>query len=55
MAEAVGRENMFIFGLTADEVHRALKSGSYRAPASVRVEPALRRVLDMLMNGTLAR
>lgn len=54
MAEAVGRENMFIFGLTADEVHRALKSGSYRAGEVYESNPALRRVLDMLIDGTLA-
>ena len=54
MAEAVGRENMFIFGLTADEVHHAQNSGSYHAGEVYESNQALRRVLDMLINGTLA-
>lgn len=53
MAEAAGRDNIFIFGLTADEVHHAQKSGSYRASDIYEVNHALRCVLDMLINGTL--
>ncbi|MFZ5973831.1 MAG: glycogen/starch/alpha-glucan phosphorylase [Bacillota bacterium] len=53
MFDAVGKENIFIFGLTADEVGHAQKSGSYHASEVYEVNHALRRVLDTLINGKL--
>ncbi len=50
--ECAGEENMFLFGLTADEVNNLWRSGYY--PTSyVNANPHLKAVLDMLTSGVL--
>jgi starch phosphorylase len=53
IAERVGRENMFIFGLTAEEVE-ASRAGGYNPRAEYERSPRLRRVLDFVASGTLS-
>jgi starch phosphorylase len=53
MSEAVGRENIFIFGLTAEEVRHAQMARSYHASEVYEVDHRLRGVLDTLIDGTL--
>jgi glycogen phosphorylase len=52
IADAVGPENIFIFGLTAEEVARAKATG-YDPRAHYESDPRLRRVLDLLGSGEL--
>jgi len=46
--EAVGPENIFIFGLTAEEIEQHVAAGSYRPREFYDSDPRLRRVLDAL-------
>jgi len=48
--EEVGRENIFIFGLTAEEVV-ALRNGGYDPKKHVENDPELEKVLDMIGSG----
>jgi glycogen phosphorylase len=48
--QAVGAENMFVFGLTADQAE-ALRSGRYDPHEIYYAEPALRTVLDAVAGG----
>jgi starch phosphorylase len=48
--EAVGSENIFIFGLTADEVV-GLRGSGYDPRKYYREDPELRQVLDMISSG----
>jgi starch phosphorylase len=50
IAELVGPENIFIFGLNAGEVGRMRREG-YAPMPYVAKSPALRRVLDQLSSG----
>ncbi|HET7275573.1 MAG TPA: glycogen/starch/alpha-glucan phosphorylase, partial [Longimicrobiaceae bacterium] len=52
IAEAVGRENLFIFGLTADEVARE-KANCYQPRAIYEADPRIRRVLDFVASDSL--
>ncbi|MDD6308552.1 MAG: glycogen/starch/alpha-glucan phosphorylase [Clostridia bacterium] len=52
ICEAVGRDNMFLFGMTSDEVEALWRQG-YSPLSFVRANPALRAVLDMLTSGVL--
>jgi starch phosphorylase len=52
--EAVGAENFFLFGLTADEV-RAKKASGYDPRQCVEQDPELRAVLELLADGRYAR
>jgi starch phosphorylase len=52
IAEAVGPENIFIFGLTAEEVARR-KAGGYDPRAEYEASPRLKRVLDFIASGVL--
>jgi starch phosphorylase len=52
MSQAVGRDNIYIFGLTAEEVRRIYQSGDYRPQAVAEADPSLKRVLDQLIDGT---
>ncbi|HEX8359996.1 MAG TPA: glycogen/starch/alpha-glucan phosphorylase [Longimicrobium sp.] len=53
IAEAVGRDNIFIFGLTADEVGRR-KAAGYNPRAVYEASPRLRRVLEFVASGALS-
>ncbi len=46
--EAVGAENMFLFGLTAAEVHAAREQQSYRPWEYYERDPRVKRVVDVL-------
>lgn len=50
--EQVGDENMFLFGLHADEVEKLWQKG-YRPNDYVNNNPDLKRVIDMLTSGVL--
>jgi starch phosphorylase len=51
--ERVGRDNIFIFGLTADEVARRKREG-YDAHAAVAASPELRGALDAIASGVFS-
>jgi starch phosphorylase len=48
--EEVGKENFFLFGLTADEVRRAKRDG-YEPSRFVEASSDLRAILDLLGSG----
>ena len=50
--DAVGDDNIFIFGLRAEEVEEGYSK--YRASEIYETNPAIRRAMDQLINGTLA-
>ncbi len=52
--EEVGQENIFIFGLTADEVHEIYSENSYAPWDIYNINQSVRVVLTQLINGTLA-
>jgi starch phosphorylase len=52
--EAVGAENFFLFGLTAEEVSE-LKSGGYHPSHYYHSNPHLRAVIDALKTGVFSR
>ena len=52
IAEAVGADNIFIFGLTTEEV-AARKAAGYHPRAELERSPRLRRVLDYISSGEL--
>ncbi len=51
MAEEIGEENMFIFGLNASEVSK-LKASGYNPLSFYEGDPELRKVVDSLMDDT---
>jgi len=51
--DAVGAENFFLFGLTADEVHALWRSG-YRPESYADADPELRAVLDLMASGSFS-
>jgi starch phosphorylase len=51
--EAVGPDNIFIFGLTADEATQ-LKSGGYNPRDVIAANPPLKRALDMIASGVFS-
>jgi len=53
MAEEIGAENMFIFGLTADEVEAKRQSG-YNPRTYIGESPALKEILEMIAAGVFA-
>jgi starch phosphorylase len=53
MAEAVGREHFFIFGLDADEV-RELRQKGYSPRKYVKDDPRLRKVLEAIAHGAFS-
>ena len=54
MSQAVGLQNMYIFGLKAEEVNAVYQSGSYRPWEVAEADPRLKRVMDQLINGFYA-
>ena len=53
IAERVGREHIFIFGLTAEEVEKR-KAEGYNPRAEYEASPRLKRVLDYIASGLLS-
>ncbi|NMB21523.1 MAG: glycogen/starch/alpha-glucan phosphorylase [Firmicutes bacterium] len=51
ISQAVGDENIFIFGLTAEETSQYYRDGSYRPYELYLEDPYLKQVLDQLVNG----
>jgi starch phosphorylase len=51
--EAVGPENIFIFGKTADEVH-AMREAGYDSGPAIEADPRLARVLDQIERGVFS-
>ena len=51
--EHVGKDNIFIFGMTADEVE-ARRRGGYNAGAVIEASPDLKGVLDALASGVFS-
>ena len=49
--EAVGADNLFIFGLTADEVLNYSRDGGYKSLDRYHSNPDLRQCVDQLVNG----
>ena len=54
MLARIGADNMFIFGLTADEVEENLSSGEYNPWHVLEGDPGLAAVVDDLHDGTFA-
>lgn len=52
--EQVGRENICIFGLTAEQVMAYYAGGGYFAFDECRADPRLQRIADQLVNGHFA-
>jgi starch phosphorylase len=46
MRDTIGAENMFIFGLTADQIQARRADGSYRPRTLYHDDPRLKRILD---------
>jgi glycogen phosphorylase len=53
MKDAVGNENIYIFGLSAEEVSNYYKSGHYNPYELYQRNPDLKQVLDQFVNGFL--
>ncbi len=51
IAELVGEENIFIFGLNSDEVNELYRNGSYNPMDYYNANTELRLVIDQLTNG----
>ncbi len=55
MLEEVGEDNMFIFGLTSEEVIAYEKNGGYNPVEIYNKDPNVKRTLDHLVDGTFSR
>ena len=49
--DSVGADNIYIFGLTAEQVERGY--ASYRSSEVYETNPAIRKVMEQLIDGTL--
>lgn len=49
----VGEENMFLFGLTTEEVYEYYRNGTYSSREIYESNPRLKRALDALVDGTI--
>ena len=54
ITEEVGDDNIFIFGLTAEEVEERRRAG-YDPGSIIDDQPELRRVLDLIRDGAFSR
>jgi glycogen phosphorylase len=54
MAQAMGKDNMFVFGLQTHEVEQ-LKSNGYRPSEYVEKNPALKKVLQAIASGEFSK
>ena len=55
MLEEVGEENMFIFGMTSEEVIAYEKNGGYNPGDIYNKDPNVKKTLDRLVDGTYSR
>jgi starch phosphorylase len=55
MRDEVGEENIFIFGLRADEVSALMTEGTYNPEALLTAYPKMRRVIDSIAAGHFSR
>lgn len=55
IVEEVGRENAFIFGLSADEVIKYERDGGYDPVRIYNSDPNVKRVVDQLVDGTYSQ
>jgi len=53
MAEEIGVENLYLFGLRAEQVEALQRSGAYDPVSLCATDPQVRRVLDSLVSGVL--
>jgi starch phosphorylase len=53
IVEEAGPENAFIFGMSTDEVEALKESGTYNPWEILAADPALKRALETLIDGTL--
>lgn len=51
ICEAVGKENIFIFGMETPEAEALAASGSYEPMVIYQNDPVIRRVLDQMIHG----
>nr|WP_324609546.1 glycogen/starch/alpha-glucan phosphorylase [Salisediminibacterium beveridgei] len=51
----VGDDNIFIFGLTSDEVHDYYANGGYNAQEIYHSDPRIKRILDQLNGGIFGK
>eukprot|EP01135_Chromosphaera_perkinsii_P000841 Nk52_evm4s152 gene=Nk52_evmTU4s152 len=51
MAEEMGKDNMFIFGMTVEEVSKLESSGNYDPATYMNRNPELKQVLEMVRDG----
>ncbi|MCF7201269.1 glycogen/starch/alpha-glucan phosphorylase [Pseudomonas oligotrophica] len=54
MSEQIGREHMFIFGLTAQQVEARKRAGEYNAEATIIGSPRLGEVLSAIRRGAFS-
>ncbi len=54
MSEQIGREHMFIFGMTAQEVEARKQANEYNAEATIIESPRLNEVLMSIRNGAFS-
>jgi len=52
--EAVGDDNIFIFGLSAEEANSLRQGGAYNPREVIAVNPSLKRALDMISTGVFS-
>lgn len=55
MAQEIGEENMFIFGLRSDEVKKLKEEGSYNPWNVFKGNPEVKKIIDQLFQGILAK
>lgn len=51
--DLVGEDNIFLFGMTNDEVNRMNREGHYSSKTVLKNNPRLNRILECLINGTI--
>jgi glycogen phosphorylase len=54
MADLIGTEHMFIFGMSASQVQARKRAGAYHAGALVEASPRLHEVLQAIRNGVFS-
>ncbi|HCY35883.1 MAG: glycogen phosphorylase [Candidatus Margulisiibacteriota bacterium] len=55
MAEEIGEENLFIFGMRSEEVKKLQEAGTYNPWNIFKEKPEVKKIIDQLFQGILAR